>query len=336
MSVEGYKPPGSSLGEPERLPRRPVFGVVVPLLVDITGTVFVQTLVVVAVAAWMASGGAGEPAIVAVLESEDDLAPLNVVLRLIGFAFSFYAGVLCIRLSRGESFLYPLILVLVTLIVAWTLLNGGEFTASFLGWSIVAAALTLAGAAVALRGNSGAQSSERSAAQAGSAILIREEQPEDRPAIYALTEEAFRGKPYAGGDEQDVVDRLRAQDALTISLVATDNDVVVGHIAYSPATVGDDERDHHGWYALGPVSVAPARQAEGIGGELIRAGESRLLSMAAAGCILTGDPNYYRRFGFEVMPNLSPSNEPGEYFQVKLLAGSLPDQSFAFHPAFYG
>jgi putative acetyltransferase len=164
-------------------------------------------------------------------------------------------------------------------------------------------------------------------------LELRDERPEDRAAIYEVTELAFAGRPYAGGDEQDVVDRLRAADALVLSLVALQGDRLAGQVTFSPAQQADGSS---GWFALGPVSVLPELQGQGVGGALIEAGLARLTDMQASGCILTGDPNYYARFGFEVRPELCPDNEPGEFFQLKCLAGPMPTGKFSFHPAFYG
>ena len=115
-------------------------------------------------------------------------------------------------------------------------------------------------------------------------ITVREEQPQDHAAIYALTEVAFRDRPYADGDEQDVVNRLRERGALTLSLVATREDKVVGQVTFSPARNSDGS---HPWFALGPVSVLPEYQSQGIGAALINAGLSHLQSQGALGCILT-------------------------------------------------
>jgi putative acetyltransferase len=164
-------------------------------------------------------------------------------------------------------------------------------------------------------------------------INIREETETDQPAIRTLTEAAFRGRPYAGGDEQDVIDRLRTGAALTLSLVAVEDNEVVGQITFSPASL---ENDLNAWFALGPVSVLPSRQSEGIGSALINEGLDRIKDMGASGCILTGDPNYYKRFGFKVSPQNSPTNESPEYFQLKLLNEEQPAGRFRFHAAFYG
>ncbi len=165
-----------------------------------------------------------------------------------------------------------------------------------------------------------------------SPITIREEKETDETAIRHLTEAAFRGRPYAGGDEQIVIDRLRASAALTLSLVAVQGEEVIGQITFSPAQLEDLSSP---WFALGPVSVLPSRQGEGIGSALIEEGLDRIKVMGARGCILTGDPNYYSKFGFRLSPENCPRNEPAEYFQLKLFSERRLRGRFSFHRAFY-
>lgn len=164
-------------------------------------------------------------------------------------------------------------------------------------------------------------------------ISVRPETPQDAQAIYDLTQAAFSGRPYAGGDEQEVVDRLRQAGALTLSLVACFKDELIGHIAFSPTPQPDAPAP---WFALGPVSVLPAYQKQGVGSTLIQEGLRQIQALGAAGCILTGDPQYYPRFGFELAPQYAPNNEPAEYFMLIQFDEQGPTERFAFHPAFYG
>ena len=164
-------------------------------------------------------------------------------------------------------------------------------------------------------------------------LEIRKERDSDFDVIRSLTEQAFRDMPYAGGNEQDVIDRLRAANALTLSLVAVLDEMLVGHIAFSPAQAGDGSFP---WYALGPVSVVPERQREGIGSALIERGLAQLRNLDALGCILTGNPAYYIKFGFQLTPENAPTNEPAEFFMLKPLSDKTPEGRFAFHAAFYG
>lgn len=164
-------------------------------------------------------------------------------------------------------------------------------------------------------------------------LQIRTERDCDVDVICSITERAFRDMPYAGGDEQDVIDRLRSANVLTLSLVAVLNTEVVGHIAFSPAKAGDGS---YPWYALGPVSVVPEHQREGIGSALIKDGLAQLRDLDALGCILTGNPLYYQKFGFELAPDNTPRNESEQFFMVKQLSDTVPQGRFAFHGAFYG
>lgn len=160
---------------------------------------------------------------------------------------------------------------------------------------------------------------------------IRLERPEDAAAIHALTDAAFDGMPFSDQTEARVIEGLRAAGALTLSLVATEADEIIGHVAFSPVTVNGEAV---GWYGLGPVSVWPARQRSGIGQALIRDGLQRLRALGAGGCVLLGNPAYYRRFGFENDPGLYEVSAPPGAFQCLTLDGVRPRGRVRFHPAF--
>jgi len=139
--------------------------------------------------------------------------------------------------------------------------------------------------------------------------------------------------PFAAGDEQDLINALRDACALSCSLVAIRNDQVIGHIAFSPAYAADGSPD---WFALGPVSVEPDLQGQGIGSALIGAGLEWLAEAHAAGCILTGNPDFYRRFGFRSYPELAPPSDPAEYFMILPMGCRSPEAVISFHPLFHG
>jgi putative acetyltransferase len=165
-----------------------------------------------------------------------------------------------------------------------------------------------------------------------SAIRIRPEVEADLPAIFDLTRRAFAPMPFAAGDEQVLIGVLRDLGALSLSLVAERECEVVGHVALSPVT---HESGEAGWFGLGPISVEPALQRQGVGGALIAEARRWLSDQGAQGCILTGDPGYYPRHGFLPAPGHAPEAEPAEYFMVLALSGRIPDGRFRFHPAFY-
>ncbi len=161
--------------------------------------------------------------------------------------------------------------------------------------------------------------------------VVRHENRSDIDAIYRLTQRAFAGKPYSGGDEQDLINALRDDGALTLSLVAEDCGVVVGYAAISPALAADGT---NGWYALGPIAVDPARQRRGIGGDLINDSMNRLIALQARGCIVLGDTGYYPRHGFVPRPDLAPKDQPAQHYMIRSLNGETPQTVVAFHPTF--
>jgi putative acetyltransferase len=163
-------------------------------------------------------------------------------------------------------------------------------------------------------------------------LTIRPELPGDAPAIRALTEAAFRNVAHSDGSEADVVDRLRADGDLTLSLVTTNMDkAIIGHIAFSPVTISDGSE---GWYGLGPCSVIPTRQRTGIGSAQVEAGLAELRARGARGVVLLGSPKYYGRFGFEHDPVLAYPDAPAEYFQRLVLVGEAPSGTVRYAPAF--
>ncbi|MBG6084390.1 GNAT family N-acetyltransferase [Zhihengliuella flava] len=162
-------------------------------------------------------------------------------------------------------------------------------------------------------------------------MQIRLERAQDTDAIRALIEEAFVPVEHSDGSEPRIVDQLRRDGDLTLSLVADDGGTIVGHIAFSPVSAG---RAMTGWFGLGPVSVAPHRQGEGIGRALIEAGLAALRERGAAGCALLGDPALYSRFGF-ASGALTYQGLPPEYIQHLTLDGSAaPHGELTYAPAF--
>ena len=163
-------------------------------------------------------------------------------------------------------------------------------------------------------------------------ILIRNETKADIPAISAVTEAAFRTCPYSRQTEQFIVHALRNAGVLTVSLVAEVDEKVVGHVAFSLVTVSDGSS---GWYGLGPVSVLPELQRQGIGKALILEGLARLKAAEASGCMLVGDPYYYKRFGFQNFPELIHEGIPQQYFVVLPFGKTVPRGTVTFHEAFH-
>jgi putative acetyltransferase len=162
-------------------------------------------------------------------------------------------------------------------------------------------------------------------------IVIRNETHNDVCAITEVTIAAFKSLEISNHTEQFIIEALRAAKALTISLIAEMDGRVIGHIAFSPVSISDGTSN---WYGLGPVSVLPAHQRQGIGKALIRAGLARLKDMNAQGCCLVGHPDYYRKFGFTNTPELVHEGVPPEVFFALSFEGHTPQGTVTFHEGF--
>jgi len=162
-------------------------------------------------------------------------------------------------------------------------------------------------------------------------IVIRCETDADIAAINDVTVSAFKPLEISHHTEQFIIAALRAAKSLALSLIAEIDGRVVGHIAFSPVTISDGSRN---WYGLGPLSVLPEFQRQGIGQALIEQGLSRLKGLDAQGVCLVGHPDYYRKFGFENAPGLALEGVPPEFFFALSFTGQMPQGSVTFHEAF--
>lgn len=162
---------------------------------------------------------------------------------------------------------------------------------------------------------------------------IRDERPADVQIIYDLTKAAFKPMPYSAGDEQDLINALREDGALSVSLVAERGAEIVGHIAFSRVKIDGQSGN---WFDLGPVSVKPDLQSLGIGSALIREGIKRIEAIGADGCVLLGYPSYYGRFGFTHETDLTYLGKANPNFQHLTLRGIRPKGEVQYHPAFAG
>ncbi|MBO6520543.1 MAG: N-acetyltransferase [Rhodospirillales bacterium] len=162
-------------------------------------------------------------------------------------------------------------------------------------------------------------------------MLIRDEIAGDAAAISAVVENAFAGTVYSDGTEPAIVAGLRDAGAMTLSLVADVDGEVAGHIAFSPVTVAGAAGD---WLGLGPLAVDPARQRQGIGTALVEAGLVRLRTRGHGGCVVFGDPAYYRRFGFAPARSMTLKGAPAGYFMILPFGTAIPAGEVRFHDAF--
>ncbi len=131
------------------------------------------------------------------------------------------------------------------------------------------------------------------------------------------------------GTEAQIIDRLRGDNALALTLVAVDHGRVVGYVAASQAQIGAHDR----WGLIGPLAVLPSRHGQGIGSTLM-AETIRRLRATFHGAVLVGDPRYYGRFGFKAYPGLGVGAIPLEFVQALPFDVAEPRGEVIHHPAF--
>ena len=165
-------------------------------------------------------------------------------------------------------------------------------------------------------------------------MVVRPASAADSQAIRHVHEAAF---PTSA--EARLVEELERDGDAVISLVAEKDGAVVGHVLMSRMAADADGRTLAA-LGLGPVAVIPDCQGEGIGGALIEESITRARNMGTEIVFLLGEPDYYRRFGFEAAL-ASPFSSPyaGPYFQALALGtGFLPPDAgrASYAPAFEG
>jgi putative acetyltransferase len=160
-------------------------------------------------------------------------------------------------------------------------------------------------------------------------MLIRNEAVGDIPAISRLVTEALLMLAQSTGTEASIVEKLRAEGALALSLVAEEEGEVIGYLAASAARIGTQD----GWGLIGPLAVLPSRHRQGIGTALMIEALRRLRE-TSRGAALVGDPAYYGRFGFRAFLGLSVAGCPPEVVQALPFDGTEPRGELIHHPAF--
>lgn len=151
-------------------------------------------------------------------------------------------------------------------------------------------------------------------------VVMRIEEPRDAPQIRDLLEASF-----PGFGEALLVDRLRSDGDIVLSLVAEDQGIVVGYVAFSRLTVEGGERPFRA-VALAPLAVYPEYQQQGIATRLVQEGHACLAALGETLSVVLGETHFYGRFGYS---NRRVANFESEYQSPYLMAlsfGAAPSQ----------
>ena len=166
---------------------------------------------------------------------------------------------------------------------------------------------------------------------------IRPERPQDKVAIFALNQQAFKRQ-----EEGRLVDALRDQASPLVSLVAIADKAVIGHIMFSPVTVEHARRAPDLMMGLAPMAVLPRHQGKGVGSLLVRRGLDACRDVGCGAVVVLGHPSYYPRFGFVRASQFNLRCEypvPEDVFMaIELMPCALDGCQglVKYHPAFAG
>ncbi len=122
-------------------------------------------------------------------------------------------------------------------------------------------------------------------------MQIRDEWPTDAPGIRSLLDQAFPDEPVG-----QLVDTLRQDGDLALSLIAEQDGEILGHVGFSPVAIAPCLSRV---LQLAPLAVAEPIRRQGIGAALVGAAMERCRVLGIDAVLVLGDPAYYRRFGFD-------------------------------------
>lgn len=151
------------------------------------------------------------------------------------------------------------------------------------------------------------------------AVLLRGEDHGDQAQIRDLLEASFPGT-----GEALLVDRLRSDGNIVLSLIAEDGGIIAGYVAFSRLFVEGDGKPFSA-VALAPLAVYEEYQQQGIATQLIRESHACLAAIGETLSVVVGEPDYYGRFGY--------SNKRAERFACEYQSPFLMALSFGHAPS---
>ena len=159
-------------------------------------------------------------------------------------------------------------------------------------------------------------------------MKIRQETPNDYDEIYKLIQTAFQSAKVKDGTEQDYAVKLRNSDNYVnaLALVAEDTQRLIGHIMLTRISLIAPEKSVKSLMAA-PLSVLESFRGKGVGGKLMKTALSLAENLGYDAVFLCGDPEYYKRFGYQEITNFGIKNAsqiPTQYVMgIELRPGAL-------------
>lgn len=160
-------------------------------------------------------------------------------------------------------------------------------------------------------------------------ITIREELPDDHEQVRVITIEAFASSHLGHHGEAELIDALRRDSNMPLSLVACRDRDIVGHILFTPVVIRTAQSESYGM-GLGPLSVLPRLQRTGIGSSLVTTGCARLFAIACSFVVVLGRPEFYSHVGFERASDYRIRHGfagiPQHLFSIRIGPGGKPER----------
>ena len=132
-------------------------------------------------------------------------------------------------------------------------------------------------------------------------FIIRNELEEDYDDVENLTREAFWNVYRPGCNEHLVIHNLRKEKCFIKELdyVIEKDNKIIANIVYAKSKITQDNGITKDILIFGPISVLPEYQKKGYGSYIIKYTMNKAKEMGYTEIAITGNPDYYHRFGFE-------------------------------------
>ncbi|HKJ66724.1 MAG TPA: N-acetyltransferase [bacterium] len=168
-------------------------------------------------------------------------------------------------------------------------------------------------------------------------VIIRTARESEYAQTEHITREAFWNQYKPGCEEHLILHNLRQSESYVpaLDLVATRQSDIIGHCISTKASVLDPHQHTHEVVCVGPVSVLPAFQQQGVGAQLLQQSIITACASGFAGMILFGDPAYYHRFGFQNAAHYGITTKEGENFDAFMALELQENGLRAIHGRFY-
>lgn len=158
-------------------------------------------------------------------------------------------------------------------------------------------------------------------------MIIRRENEKDYYEVENLTREAFWNVYRPGCNEHLVLHNARTSDEIVpeLNYLIEADEKIVAHILYLKISIRTDDGKNIDALMFGPVSVLPELQRKGYGSKLIKFTLEKAAELGYGAVAITGNPDYYHRFGFESAANYNvyyagmPRDDEAPFVMIKEL-----------------